>query len=433
MPMKTLQIKPAKKLSGEISVQGDKSISHRAVILGSIAEGTTRVTNFLPSEDCIRTIKAFEAMGINIEMNRNTLIINGKGLNGLTEPNDVMDMRNSGTSARLLCGLLSGQPFFSVMTGDSSLGRRPMKRIAEPLRMMGAAIWGRGGGDFLPMCIKGSETEGITYKLPVASAQVKSAILFAGLYAKGITSVEEITTSRDHTERMMVYFGINLMRKGSILIVEGGEKPSAKEVEVPGDISAAAFFMVGASLIEGSEVVIKDVGINPTRTGIIDILRKMGASIEISNQREMGAEPAGDIRIKSALLKGIEIKGDVIPRCVDELPVICIAAAVAEGETVIKDASELRVKESDRIAVMAECLSRVGVEVETYPDGMRIKGGMGLKGTVCNSHGDHRIAMSMAIAGLITEGEMTIEDTECINTSFPEFEETLRKLVKRIN
>ena len=433
MPMKTLQIKPAKKLSGEISVQGDKSISHRAVILGSIAEGTTRVTNFLPSEDCIRTIKAFEAMGINIEMNRNTLIINGKGLNGLTEPNDVMDMGNSGTSARLLCGLLSGQPFFSVMTGDSSLRRRPMKRVADPLRMMGATIWGRGGGDFLPMCIKGSEIKGITYKLPVASAQVKSAILFAGLYAKGRTSVEEITTSRDHTERMMVYFGINLMRKGSILIVEGGEKPSAKEVEVPGDISAAAFFMVGASLIEGSEVVIKDVGINPTRTGIIDILRKMGASIEISNQREMGAEPAGDIRIKSALLKGVEIKGDIIPRCVDELPVICIAAAVAEGETVIKDASELRVKESDRIAVMAECLSRVGVEVETYPDGIRIKGGRGFKGTVCNSHGDHRIAMSMAIAGLITEGEMTIEDTECINTSFPEFEETLRKLVKRIN
>jgi len=433
MPMKTLQIKPAKKLSGEISVQGDKSISHRAVILGSIAEGTTRVTNFLPSEDCIRTIKAFEAMGINIEMNRNTLIINGKGLNGLTEPNDVMDMRNSGTSARLLCGLLSGQPFFSVMTGDSSLRRRPMKRIAEPLRMMGAAIWGRGGGDFLPMCIKGSETEGITYKLPVASAQVKSAILFAGLYAKGRTSVEEITTSRDHTERMMDYFGINLERKGTTIIVEGGERPSARNVDVPGDISAAAFFMVGASIVSDSDVVIKDVGINPTRTGIIDILMKMGASIEILNQRKMGAEPAGDIRIKSALLKGVEIKGDIIPRCVDELPVICIAAAVAEGETVIKDASELRVKESDRIAVMAECLSRVGVEVETYPDGIRIKGGRGFKGTVCNSHGDHRIAMSMAIAGLITEGEMTIEDTECINTSFPEFEETLRKLVKRIN
>jgi len=433
MPMKTLQIKPAKKLSGEISVQGDKSISHRAVILGSIAEGTTRVTNFLPSEDCIRTIKAFEAMGINIEMNRNTLIINGKGLNGLTEPNDVMDMRNSGTSARLLCGLLSGQPFFSVMTGDSSLRRRPMKRVADPLRMMGATIWGRGGGDFLPMCIKGSEIKGITYKLPVASAQVKSAILFAGLYAKGRTSVEEITTSRDHTERMMDYFGINLERKGTTIIVEGGERPSARNVDVPGDISAAAFFMVGASIVSDSDVVIKDVGINPTRTGIIDILMKMGASIEILNQRKMGAEPAGDIRIKSALLKGVEIKGDIIPRCVDELPVICIAAAVAEGETVIKDASELRVKESDRIAVMAECLSRVGVEVETYPDGMRIKGGMGLKGTVCNSHGDHRIAMSMAIAGLITEGEMTIEDTECINTSFPEFEETLRKLVKRIN
>ena len=283
------------------------------------------------------------------------------------------------------------------------------------------------------MCIKGSETEGITYKLPVASAQVKSAILFAGLYAKGRTSVEEITTSRDHTERMMDYFGINLERKGTTIIVEGGERPSARNVDVPGDISAAAFFMVGASIVSDSDVVIKDVGINPTRTGIIDILMKMGASIEILNQRKMGAEPAGDIRIKSALLKGVEIKGDIIPRCVDELPVICIAAAVAEGETVIKDASELRVKESDRIAVMAECLSRVGVEVETYPDGIRIKGGRGFKGTVCNSHGDHRIAMSMAIAGLITEGEMTIEDTECINTSFPEFEETLRKLVKRIN
>lgn len=431
--MKSLVIKPVKRLNGEISVQGDKSISHRAVILGSIADGTTKVTNFLPSDDCIRTIKAFEAMGINIEMDRSTLKIHGKGLNGLTEPNDVMDMGNSGTSARLLCGLLSGQPFFSVMTGDNSLRRRPMKRVVEPLRRMGATIWGRGGGDLLPLCIRGSETEGITYKLPVASAQVKSAILFAGLYAKGRTSVEEITTSRDHTERMMEYFGINLARRGTTLIVEGGERPSAKEVEVPGDISAAAFFMVGASIVSDSDVVIKDVGVNPTRTGIIEILREMGASIEILNQREMGAEPAGDIRIKSAPLKGVEIKGDIIPRCVDELPVICIAAAVAEGETVIKDASELRVKESDRIAVMAECLSRAGVEVETYPDGMRIKGGRGFKGTMCDSKGDHRIAMSMAIAGLIAEGEMTIEDTECINTSFPEFEETMRKLVKRIN
>lgn len=423
-------------MKGEIRVQGDKSISHRAVIIGSLAEGVTRITNFLPSDDCIRTMKAFEAMGVTIEAGgssltgslRGNLTIWGKGLHGLTEPPDVMDMGNSGTSARLLCGLLSGQPFFSVMTGDNSLRRRPMKRVAEPLRRMGANIWGRKGGEFLPLAIQGGGLQGVSHRMTVASAQVKSAILLAGLFAEGKTSVEEIIPSRDHTERMLEYYGVNLIREGASITVEGDQRIYPRDVEVPGDISAAAFFMVGASILEGSEIVIKDVGVNPTRTGIIDILRGMGASIEIGNQRDMGTEPAGDVRVKSASLKGIEIRGEMIPRSVDELPVICIAASLAEGETVIRDAAELRVKESDRIAVMAECLSSLGVVVETFDDGMRIKGGKRLQGAVCNSHGDHRIAMSMAIAGLIAEGETVVEDTECINTSFPAFEETLREI-----
>ncbi|MDD5434638.1 MAG: 3-phosphoshikimate 1-carboxyvinyltransferase [Nitrospira sp.] len=426
--MKTLHIKPVKRLSGEIFVQGDKSISHRAVIFGSIAKGITRVTNFLTSDDCMRTMRAFEAMGVKIHAEEETVEIHGNGPDGLTEPADVMDMGNSGTSARLLCGLLSGQPFFSVMTGDSSLRRRPMKRVIEPLKMMGADILGRKGGEYLPLAVRGSKLKGISYSLPVPSAQIKSAILLAGLFAEGKTSVIENIQSRDHTELMMESFGINLVKDGSTIMIEGGQIPYAKDISVPGDISAAAFFLVGASILDGSDIVIRDVGINPTRTGIIDILRDMGASVEIFNMRNLGKEPVGDIRVKSAALHGTEIKGDMIPRCVDELPVISIAAAMAEGETFIRDAAELRVKESDRITVMAGCLASLGVEVETYNDGMRIKGTGRLKGTLSNSHGDHRIAMSMAIAGLTADGETVIEDTECINTSFPRFEETLREL-----
>ena len=423
--VKTMRVIPVERLSGEICVQGDKSISHRAVIIGSIANGTTIVTNFLTSEDCLATMKAFKAMGILIEeFDGNKLKIHGKGPNGLAEPPDVMDMGNSGTSARLLCGLLSAQPFFSVMTGDNSLRRRPMKRVTEPLRQMGARIWGRRGGEYLPLSIQGGELKGFFHRMAVPSAQVKSALLLAGLFAKGRTTIEELLPTRDHTERMLEYCGVGLIRKGTTIAVEGGQSPSSRDIEIPGDISAAAFFIVGASMLKGSEIVIKGVGLNPTRTGIIDILRQMGASIEMDNLREMGGEPAGDIRVRSAPLKGVEIKGDIIPRCVDELPVLCIAAAIAEGETWIRDAAELRVKESDRIAGMAECLSSLGVEVETFEDGMRIQGTKRLKGSMCNSRGDHRIAMSMAIAGLAAEGETLIEDTECINTSFPMFEET---------
>lgn len=426
--MKNIHIMPVKRLNGEIRVQGDKSISHRAVIIGSIAEGVTRVKNFLPSDDCIRTINAFKAMGINIKLDGTNLEIYGKGLHGLTEPLDVMDMGNSGTSARLLCGLLSGQPFFSVMTGDRSLRRRPMRRVVEPLRAMGACIWGRESGEFLPLAIRGGGLRRISHRMAVASAQVKSALLLAGLSAGGKTTVEEIMPTRDHTERMLEYSGVSIQRYGNTVVIEGGQRPLSRDIEVPGDISAAAFFMVGASIIAGSEVVIRDVCVNPTRTGIIDILGEMGASIEIYNLREMGKEPVGDIRVRSSPLRGVEIKGAMIPRTVDELPVLCVAAAVAEGETVIKDAAELRVKESDRIAVMAECLSSLGVEVETFDDGMRIIGGKRLKGAICNSRGDHRIAMSVAMAGLVADGETIVEDTECINTSFPEFEKTLRGL-----
>jgi len=428
--VKTMRVRQVERLSGEICVQGDKSISHRAVIIGSIANGTTIVTNFLTSEDCLATMKAFKAMGILIEeFDGNKLKIHGKGPNGLAEPPDVMDMGNSGTSARLLCGLLSAQPFFSVMTGDNSLRRRPMKRVTEPLRQMGARIWGRRGGEYLPLSIQGGELKGFFHRMAVPSAQVKSALLLAGLFAKGRTTIEELLPTRDHTERMLKYCGVDLIRKGTTIAVEGGQSPSSRDIEIPGDISAAAFFIVGASMLKGSEIVIKGVGLNPTRTGIIDILRQMGASIEMDNLREMGGEPAGDIRVRSAPLKGVEIKGDIIPRCVDELPVLCIAAAIAEGETWIRDAAELRVKESDRIAGMAECLSSLGVEVETFEDGMRIQGTKRLKGSMCNSRGDHRIAMSMAIAGLAAEGETLIEDTECINTSFPMFEETLQRVV----
>ncbi len=424
-----MTIKPVRRLIGEVQVQGDKSVSHRAIILGSIAEGVTTVTNFLPSEDCRATMNAFRAMGVSIEdINDSSVKIDGKNLYGLAEPADVMDMGNSGTSARLLCGLLAGQHFFSVMTGDSSLRRRPMKRVAGPLRDMGANILGRRDGDLLPLAIKGGDLQGVHHRLPVASAQVKSALLLAGLYASGRTSVEETPQSRDHTERMLRYFGVQLEIDGNVITIESGQKLTARDIYVPGDISSAAFFMVGASIVKGSDVVVRDVGLNPTRTGILDVLKKMGAAIEIVDLRDSEGEPVGDVRVVSAPLKGTEISGEIIPRLVDELPVICIAAAVAEGETLIKDASELRVKESDRIAVMAECLTSMGVDVETSADGMRITGNKRLKGAVCNSHGDHRIAMSMAIAGLVAEGGMVIEDTECIKTSFPRFEEMLRQI-----
>ena len=430
--MKSITIKKSKSLKGEISIPGDKSISHRAIMLGSIADGDTTIKGLLKGEDNMATLKAFGQMGIRIDEHKNGIVaIQGKGLHGLTEPQDVIDAGNSGTTIRLLTGLLSGQNFFSVITGDQYLRKRPMKRVVEPLAQMGAKIFGRENGNKAPLAIVGSKLKGITYNSPVASAQVKSAILLAGLYADGRTTVAEPTLSRDHTERMLKYFGVKIEQKATSVSISSGQKLIGKEIVVPGDISSAAFFMVAALITENSELLIKNVGINPTRTGIIDLLQAMGGDLKIVNQREISGEPVGDILVKSSRLKGIEIKGEMIPRAIDELPIAAVAAAFAEGTTTIKDAKELKVKETDRIESMTSELRRIDVKVTPLPDGMTIEGGKRPIGNDnCNSWGDHRVAMSMIVAGLASEKGITISNTDCIDTSFPGFMELLES-VKR--
>ncbi len=431
--MKSITIKKSKPLKGEITVPGDKSISHRAVMLGAIAEGDTTIKGLLKGEDNMATLKAFRQMGVRIDEHKNGIVaIQGKGLHGLQEPDDVIDTGNSGTTIRLLTGLLSGQEFFSVLTGDQYLRKRPMKRVVEPLSLMGAKIFGRENGNKAPLAIVGSKLKGITYNSPVASAQVKSAILLAGLFADGITTVTEPTLSRDHTERMLAYFGAEVKRNGTTVSIKGEQKLVGKEIEVPGDISSAAFFMVAALITKNSELLIKNVGINPTRTGIIDILQAMGGDLKIVNQREISGEPVGDIMIKSSKLKGIEIKGGIIPRAIDELPIVVIAAAFAEGTTKIRDAKELRVKESDRIETMATHLKELGIQVTEFDDGMDIVGGRpkAAQGAIFNSHCDHRVAMSMLVAGLATDKGVQVFDIDCIDTSFPGFMELLESVKK---
>ena len=432
--MKSITIKKSNPLKGEITVPGDKSISHRAIMLGSVAEGDTTIKGLLKGEDNMATLKAFRQMGVRIDEHVNGIVaIQGKGLHGLTEPQDVIDAGNSGTTIRLLTGLLSGQAFFSVITGDQYLRKRPMKRVVEPLSLMDAKIFGRENGNKAPLAIVGSKLKGITYPSPLASAQVKSAILLAGLYADGVTTVTESTLSRDHTERMLAYFGAEVKRNGTTVSIKGGQKLFGKEIEVPGDISSAAFFIVAALITEDSELLIKNVGINPARTGIIDILEKMGGQVKILDKRKVSGEPVGDILVKSSKLKGIEIKGDIIPRAVDELPIVAVAAAFAQGITTIKDAEELKVKETDRIAAMTSELRRIGVKVTPLQDGMTIEGGKRPIGNdSCASHGDHRVAMSMIVAGLAAERGITISNTDCIDTSFPGFVKKLSELGCRI-
>lgn len=415
-------------LRGEISVPGDKSLSHRAVMLGALASGVTRIRHFLTSEDCRRTVHAFQAMGIRIEEDRVDLLIHGKGLKGLEEPQDVLDMGNSGTSARLLSGILSGQPFFSVMTGDASLRRRPMGRVVEPLRRMGAKISGRAEGRYLPMAIAPGRLGAISYELPVPSAQVKSALLLAGLFAEGTLQVTEPVVTRDHTERMLTFFGGKVDRQENRISLAGDQRLEGRDVTIAGDISSAAFFLVGALVTPQSDVWLRGVGMNPTRIGILDVLQDMGAGIEIVNVREESGEPVADLHVRHAALKGVRIAGDRIPRLIDEIPILCVAATAAEGETVIQDAEELRVKESDRIETMAVNLRALGAEIETRPDGFCIQGGRPLRGAVCRSYGDHRVAMAMAMAGLSASGETQIIDTDCIQTSFPGFEGVLAAL-----
>ncbi|MCP3676851.1 MAG: 3-phosphoshikimate 1-carboxyvinyltransferase [Deltaproteobacteria bacterium] len=420
-----MRVTPVKGLRGETAVPGDKSISHRSIILGSIAEGTTRVNGFLWSEDNIRTLEAFRSMGVSIIDHEGGVVIEGRGLHGLCEPDDLIDAGNSGTTTRLLTGLLAGQPFFSVITGDDSLRMRPMGRVTKPLSLMGAIIHGRGGGNYAPLAIVGGELEGIDYTSEVASAQVKSAILLAGLTGSGKTTVSEPVRSRDHTERMLCAFGAEVRIDDNRVGITGGETLHGCDVSVPGDISSAAFLIVAALITSDSDLLIHGVGINPTRSGSIDLLRRMGGEIEYLNERESTNEPVADIRVKSSRLQGIDIGPEDIPGAIDEFPIISIAAAVAEGRTTIKGAAELRVKESDRIATMVKGLRAVGVNVEELPDGMVIEGG-GLTGATVESYGDHRIAMAMLIAGLVAEEGVEVEGTGCIRTSFPGFMELLK-------
>ena len=429
--MKTYTIQPAKSVRGEIAVPGDKSISHRSIMLGSLARGVTTVRGFLRGEDNISTLNAFRAMGVTVDDDGETLRIEGKGLHGLSEPSDVLDCGNSGTSMRLITGLLAGQHFFSILTGDRYLRNRPMKRVIEPLGRMGASIFGRAGGDKAPLAIVGRELTGIDYVSPVASAQVKSAIVLAGLYAAGETTVIEPHLSRDHSERMLRYFGADIAALPRGARVRGGRELQGRDITVPGDISSAAFFMVAALIVPGAELLIRGVGINPTRTGILDILTAMGASIELLDNRELSGEPVADILVRASRLRGIEIGGDLVPRAIDEFPVLCVAASLAEGRTIVKEARELRVKETDRIAAMAANLRTAGVSVVETDDGMEIEGRQSLLGGEFDSFGDHRIAMSMLVAGLAAEGAVTVNDVECIATSFPSFTELLTRVAVR--
>lgn len=423
-------VTPARRITGEITVPGDKSISHRSIILGSLARGTTVIRGLLRGEDNMATLAAFRRMGIGIRDDGETVTVEGKGLYGLSEPDDVIDCGNSGTSMRLLTGLLAAQPFFSVLTGDRYLRRRPMRRVVEPLTRMGGEIHGRDGGERAPLAIVGRPLSGIRHRSSVASAQVKSAILLAGLYADGETTVQEPHRSRDHSERMLASFGADVTIHGDGVTIRPGRELSPADIVVPGDISSAAFFMVAATIVPHSELLIRNVGVNPTRTGIIDILTLMGGNITLLNQREVSGEPVADLMVKSAPLRGVEIGGEVVPRAIDEFPVIAVAAACAEGETTIRDAAELRVKESDRISAIAGSLRASGIQVEEHPDGMTVRGG-GLSASTTDSRGDHRIAMAMLVAGLAARGETVVTDVDCINTSFPTFFDILSRVVER--
>ena len=435
--MASLTITPGRPLKGTIAVPGDKSVTHRAIILTALAEGLSQVTDYCRGEDCLNTMRAFQSLGVRIEETPERLTVHGKGMWGLTEPFGPIDCGNSGTGIRLMAGLLAGQDFSTVLTGDESIRRRPMGRVVKPLRAMGATIAGRKGGELAPLAITGTRLKGMSYESPVASAQIKSSLLFASLYADGLTTISEPRLSRDHTERMFAYFGIPFHRDGCTVRIEGRPsiRWSGKTVVVPGDLSAAAFFIVGASIVPDSDVTVLSVGMNPTRTGLLDILRQMGAHIEVLNPREEAGEPVADLRVRSMPLRGVQIGPEQIPQTIDEFPILCVAAAVADGETVITGAEELRVKESDRIATMAAELRAMGARIEERPDGMVIqglgrKGANGaLTGATCASHGDHRVAMSVAIGALTAAQPTQIQGTACIETSFPNFDRKLLELL----
>ncbi len=405
--------------AGEITPPGDKSISHRAVILGSLARGKTRASGFLASRDTLATANAFRSMGVGVEAGAEGVEIEGRGLFGLSAPRGTIDAENSGTTARLLAGVLCAQSFSSTVTGDDSLRRRPMSRVTAPLRAMGARI--SGEGETLPLRITGSELRGIDYRSPVASAQVKSSILLAGLYAAGGTSVTEPERTRDHTERMLRHFGVPVEASGTRVSVSPGAEFAGTDLEIPSDVSSAAFFIVAALLNPGSEIMVRNLGLNPLRTGALDILREMGADISVENRRERCGEPVGDVIARHGALRAVRVEGESVSRAIDELPVISVAACFAEGETVISGAGELRVKETDRISAMTGELSKLGADVRETRDGMVINGTGELRGARCESRGDHRVAMSLAVAATRARGETVIGDAGCVSISFPEF------------
>ena len=424
-------VKAANALSGEIHPPGDKSISHRAIILNSIARGDARIDGFSQAADCYSTLQGLRALDATIDVvEGGGLLVHGRGENGLSEPEDVVDAGNSGTTMRLMAGLLAAQPFLSVITGDGSLRSRPMARIIHPLRLMGASIWGRREDSCAPLVIKGGPLNGIEYRLPVASAQLKSALLIAGLFAEGVTTIEEPMPSRDHTERMLAEMGANIEVTGAKITITKS-RLNARDVSIPGDISSAAFWLVAGAVHSDASIRLLNTGLNPTRCGVIDVLRSMGVRITVKNERLLGGEPIADLEVNSSALTGIEIGGDIIPLLIDEIPLIALAASVAQGRTVIKNAEELRVKESDRITSTVEELSKLGARIEEMEDGMVIHGVSKLHGSDCDSRGDHRLAMMLGIASLIAEGETGIDNSEAADISYPTFWEHLELL--RVN
>ena len=416
-------------LQGAITLPGDKSISHRAIILSSISEGSSRIQGFLKGEDCIRTIDCFQKLGIDIEDDGREIIVHGKGLKGLKESKNILDVGNSGTTIRLISGILGGQDFSTIITGDESIRNRPMDRIIYPLTLMGGDIKGRDENNLAPLIIKGKSLKAIDYSLPIPSAQVKSAILLAGLYAEGKTIVREKVKSRDHTERMLKALGANIQTKGKIITIEKSDL-YAQDIKVPGDISSAGFLIAGAAAFPGSKLVLKDIGLNPTRTGIIDVLLEMGANIEIENISTSGGEKMGDILVEGSQLKGINIGGEIIPRLIDEIPVIAMVGAISQGKTIITGAGELKVKETDRIAAMVSEMKKLGVKVKELPDGMEIQGNNKINGGIVESYGDHRIAMALAIGGLFANSPVEIKNSKCVDVSFPGFGKILKSIVR---
>ncbi len=424
------RVRGCPRLEGKVSPPGDKSISHRAVILSSIARGRARLSNFAPGADCRSTVSCLRELGVEI-VEESPGMLTVSGVEALREPKDVLDAGNSATTIRLLAGLLAAQDFLSIITGDDSLRSRPMGRLIHPLRLMGADIWGRGGDSLAPLAIKGSRLRGIQYRLPMASAQIKSAILLAALFAKGETTIEQPAPSRDHTERLLRAMGAKLESDGLRVTLAPAPALSAIDLHIPGDISSAAFWLVAGAIHPNARIRLKDTGINPTRMGIIEVLLDMGAKLTIEGERMEGGEPVAELAIESSDLAGRQIGGDLIPRLIDEIPLIAVAGCVARGTTVIRDAAELRVKETDRIRATVRELSKLGAHIEELPDGMIVHGGRKLEGGECYSHHDHRLAMALGIAGLVAQGETVIHDAEVVAFSYPAFWRDLERLCRR--